>query len=64
MATIKRGVIGCLLMHLRTGRKVNKYAIFLWGPPKKVVIIENAEIAESFRQQFLAHWKIAKPVGT
>lgn len=39
----------------------NKYAIFLWGPPKKVVLIENAEIAESFRQQFLAHWAIAKP---
>ncbi len=38
----------------------NKYAIFLWGPPKKVVIIENAEIAECFRQQFLAHWATAK----
>jgi transposase len=24
-------VIGCLLMHVRTGRKVNKYAIFLFG---------------------------------
>jgi hypothetical protein len=24
-------VIGCLLMHLRTGRKVNRYAIFLFG---------------------------------
>ena len=24
-------VIGCLLMHLRTGRKVNKYALFLFG---------------------------------
>ena len=39
----------------------NKYAIFLWGPPKKVVLIENAEIAESFRQQFLALWNIAIP---
>ncbi len=38
----------------------NKYAIFLWGPPKKVVIIENAEIADSYRQQFLAHWNAAK----
>ncbi len=38
----------------------NKYAIFLWGPPQKVVLIENAEIAESFRQQFLAHWAQAK----
>jgi hypothetical protein len=24
-------VIGCLLMHVRTGRKVNKYALFLFG---------------------------------
>ena len=39
----------------------NKYAIFLWGPPKKVVIVENAEIAECFRQQFLAHWASARP---
>lgn len=38
----------------------NKYAIFLWGPPKKIVIIENAEIAESFRKQFLAHWASAR----
>lgn len=34
----------------------NKYAIFLWGPPKKVVLIENSEIAETYRQQFLAQW--------
>jgi transcriptional regulator with XRE-family HTH domain len=38
----------------------NKYAVFLWGPPQKVVIIENAEIAESFRKQFLVHWQAAK----
>lgn len=37
----------------------NKYAIFLWGPPKKVVLIENAEIAEIYRQQFLALWEVA-----
>ncbi len=37
----------------------NKYAIFLWGPPKKVVIIESQEIADSFRKQFLAYWKEA-----
>jgi hypothetical protein len=24
-------VIACLLMHVRTGRKVNKYALFLFG---------------------------------
>ncbi|MFY9287601.1 MAG: helix-turn-helix transcriptional regulator [Alphaproteobacteria bacterium] len=38
----------------------NKYALFLWGPPKKVVLIENADIAESYRQQFYAHWETAK----
>jgi transcriptional regulator with XRE-family HTH domain len=38
----------------------NKYAHLLWGPPQKVVLIENAEIAESFRKQFLAHWASAK----
>lgn len=40
----------------------NKYALYLWGPPKKVVIIENAEIAASMAQQFQALWNIAKPV--
>lgn len=38
----------------------NKYAILLWGPPQKVVIVENAEIAECYRQQFLAHWDAGK----
>lgn len=38
----------------------NKYAIFLWGPPKKVVLIENEEIAASYREQFLAHWEAGK----
>lgn len=38
----------------------NKYAIFLWGPPKKVVIIENADIAECYREQFLTLWDVAK----
>ena len=40
----------------------NKYAIFLWGPPQKVVLIENAEITECFRQQFKAHWAAGKKV--
>jgi transcriptional regulator with XRE-family HTH domain len=39
----------------------DKCAFLLWGPPMKIVIIENADIAESFRQQFLAHWATAKP---
>lgn len=37
----------------------DKYAIFLWGPPKKVILIENAEIAQSFKDQFDAFWKNA-----
>ena len=39
----------------------NKYAIFLWGPPKKVVVIENAEITQSYREQFEALWNVATP---
>ncbi len=38
----------------------DKYAIFLWGPPKKVVVIENAEIAQSYREQFEALWDVSK----
>lgn len=41
----------------------NKYAIFLWGPPKKVVVIENAEIAQTFREQFQALWDVSNPPG-
>lgn len=35
----------------------DKYAILLWGPPKKVVLVKNKEIAESFAEQFLALWE-------
>jgi transcriptional regulator with XRE-family HTH domain len=38
----------------------NKYAMFLWGPPQKIILIENAEIADSYRLQFLTHWAVAK----
>jgi len=38
----------------------DKYAIILWGPPVKVVLIQNAEIAESYRRQFKAHWRRGK----
>ncbi len=40
----------------------NKYAIFLWGPPKKIVVIENAEIAQSYREQFETLWDVSKKV--
>jgi transcriptional regulator with XRE-family HTH domain len=35
----------------------DNYAILLWGPPVKAVLIRNPEIAASYRKQFLAHWK-------
>lgn len=38
----------------------DKYAIILWGPPVKIVVIHNSEIAESYRKQFWAHWNRAK----
>lgn len=38
----------------------DKYAIFLWGPPKKVVLIQNQDIAQSYREQFDAFWQQAK----
>jgi len=41
----------------------DKYAILLWGPPQKIVVIENAEIAECYRQQFLAHWAVGEKVS-
>lgn len=37
-----------------------KYAMVLWGPPQKVVLIDNASIAESFRKQFYVHWNAGK----
>ena len=38
----------------------NKYAIYLWGPPRKVVMIENQEIADSYAKQFDALWNISE----
>ncbi|MCK6417744.1 MAG: helix-turn-helix domain-containing protein [Alphaproteobacteria bacterium] len=38
----------------------SKYAIILWGPPEKIIVIENEDIAESYRKQFYAHWNRAK----
>lgn len=39
----------------------NKYAILLWGPPQKVVVVENTEIAAAMRDQFLALWEMSVP---
>lgn len=38
----------------------NKVASFIWTVPYYVILIENKEVADSFRSQFNALWKIAK----
>ena len=38
----------------------SKVAIFLWGMPHYLIIIENKIIANSYRNQFNLLWKIAK----
>ncbi len=37
----------------------NSYSIMTWGPPERVIIIENQTIADSARQQFMVHWNNA-----
>lgn len=38
----------------------NKVASFIWTEPYHVILTENKEVADSFRSQFMALWKIAK----
>lgn len=38
----------------------NKVGIFLWGSPNYLILIENKEIADSYRNQFEILWKNAK----
>ncbi|NND65127.1 MAG: hypothetical protein HKM24_04085, partial [Gammaproteobacteria bacterium] len=38
----------------------DRYAIILWEPEIKVVIIENPQIADSYRQQFQVAWDNAE----
>lgn len=38
----------------------NKVAIFLWGIPNYLILIENKEVANSYRKQFNTLWKIAE----
>jgi hypothetical protein len=38
----------------------DKYAIILWGPPVKITLIQNTDIADSYRKQFKAHWRRGK----
>ena len=37
----------------------NKVAIFLWGSPNYLILIESKEAANSYRKQFEIMWKIA-----
>lgn len=38
----------------------NKLAMIVWGPPQQVVIIENYELADAYRKQFLFIWERSK----
>ncbi|TKJ17577.1 hypothetical protein CEE44_03520 [Candidatus Woesearchaeota archaeon B3_Woes] len=38
----------------------DKVAIFLWGSPNHLILIENKEVAESYRKQFNILWNHAK----
>lgn len=40
----------------------NKVAIIFWGPPTQVVIMESKALAETYRKQFKALWRLATPV--
>jgi transcriptional regulator with XRE-family HTH domain len=42
----------------------DKYAIILWGPPLRIVLIHNQEISASYRKQFQAHWRRGKTPQT
>lgn len=41
----------------------NKVAIFLWGIPNHLILIENKEVAQSYRAQFNILWNHAKELG-
>lgn len=38
----------------------NKVALINWGPPQKILLIENPSIAETFRRQFNLNWDMGK----
>lgn len=64
-------VIGCLLMHLRTGRKVNKYAIFLFGQVAQghvtleqiLPMLEKIEREKELERQRLARKKAQRQLS-
>jgi len=40
----------------------NKVATIFWGPPRRILIVENQQLAQTHRKQFEALWREAKPV--
>lgn len=40
----------------------DKHAIIFWGSPIVVVITENSQVAQMYRQQFELLWSVAKPI--
>ncbi len=38
----------------------DKYAVILWGPPIRIIILHNKIMAETFRRQFEMNWKMGK----
>jgi transcriptional regulator with XRE-family HTH domain len=41
----------------------NKLALISWDPPRKIVLIENKSIAETFRKQFNYNWQMGQVVS-
>jgi hypothetical protein len=64
-------VIGCLLMHVRTGRKVNKYSLFLFGQvaaghatlEQILPMLERIEREKELERQRLARKRAQKKLG-
>lgn len=38
----------------------NKYAVLLWNPSPRVIVIENKILADNYRTQFNRHWEAAE----
>ena len=54
---LPKEVIGKTAFHVYA----NKVAIFLWGEPNCLILIESKEVADSYRNQFKILWEKAKP---
>jgi len=40
-----------------------KLALIVWGPPQRIILIENQSVAETFRTQFETNWAQAKEIS-